>query len=328
MKKFSAILFFLISLQTTIVYASSGACSDHGGINCSAGAGTGGSVICNDGWSNSSVLFSSADECKISCTPPSASGCKTENDYGALQVQLNASGGYLGAGSSQTGALNQCRSEINAYQANLQVYNTCQANSSSNASVSSNADSYLKAKMQQYCVNTYGPQSFSNYSDKTCGCNSGYSLTAQGCLLKPKTNLGITTSTTIESCENNGVKGYKINGQCVFPTGTSTTIDLNKPITGILSDISSWQNVPTSTNQKIVSQFNRSLARGMRGNDIIQLQTLLQNLGYLPTSTKPTNYFGSLTQKAVIAFQLAHGITPPQGYVGPKTGATLIQTNY
>ena len=36
-----------------------GACSSHKGVNCSAGADSDGSVICNDGWLNSSVSFSS-----------------------------------------------------------------------------------------------------------------------------------------------------------------------------------------------------------------------------------------------------------------------------
>ncbi len=34
-----------------------GACSSHNGVNCAAGPDSDGSVICNDGWRNSSVAF-------------------------------------------------------------------------------------------------------------------------------------------------------------------------------------------------------------------------------------------------------------------------------
>lgn len=37
--------------------ADSGACSNHGGVNCSAGPDTDGSVICNDGWKDSTITY-------------------------------------------------------------------------------------------------------------------------------------------------------------------------------------------------------------------------------------------------------------------------------
>jgi len=37
--------------------SSQGACSSHGGVNCSAGADSDGSVICVDGWRDSSVTY-------------------------------------------------------------------------------------------------------------------------------------------------------------------------------------------------------------------------------------------------------------------------------
>lgn len=45
------------------VSATSGACSWHNGVNCSAGADINGKVQCNDGWVNSSVYFYNANEC-------------------------------------------------------------------------------------------------------------------------------------------------------------------------------------------------------------------------------------------------------------------------
>lgn len=38
--------------------ASQGACSSHQGVNCAAGPDSDGSVICNDGWRNSTVKYS------------------------------------------------------------------------------------------------------------------------------------------------------------------------------------------------------------------------------------------------------------------------------
>ncbi len=43
--------------------AKSGACSGHQGVNCSAGADSDGSVICMDGWEDSSVSYASMAMC-------------------------------------------------------------------------------------------------------------------------------------------------------------------------------------------------------------------------------------------------------------------------
>jgi hypothetical protein len=46
--------------------ATSGACSYHDGVDCSAGADWDGSVICNDGWRDSSVQYSNMTSCETS----------------------------------------------------------------------------------------------------------------------------------------------------------------------------------------------------------------------------------------------------------------------
>ncbi len=56
--------------QNTIAQATRGACSYHGGVNCEAGAGIYGRVVCNDGWINSSVYYSDAEECSIEDSCP------------------------------------------------------------------------------------------------------------------------------------------------------------------------------------------------------------------------------------------------------------------
>jgi hypothetical protein len=62
--KFSAFIVSLIFIANlSFVSAVSGACSGHGGVDCSVGADTDGSVICADGWRNSSVSYSSMAKC-------------------------------------------------------------------------------------------------------------------------------------------------------------------------------------------------------------------------------------------------------------------------
>ena len=56
------LVFMLVSNCTdespTSSGAGSGACSSHDGVNCGAGPDSDGSVICNDGWRNSSLAYS------------------------------------------------------------------------------------------------------------------------------------------------------------------------------------------------------------------------------------------------------------------------------
>jgi len=63
MKKIFLFVIAIILIIPNISFATSGACSSHGGVDCSAGPAYGGKVMCNDGWVNSSVSFSSAQEC-------------------------------------------------------------------------------------------------------------------------------------------------------------------------------------------------------------------------------------------------------------------------
>jgi peptidoglycan hydrolase-like protein with peptidoglycan-binding domain len=69
--------------------------------------------------------------------------------------------------------------------------------------------------------------------------------------------------------------------------------------------------------------FSRNLTVGNSGNDVAQLQTLLESAGYL---TMPQGvakgYFGSLTKRALIKYQLVVGV-PGTGYFGPLTQAKM-----
>jgi peptidoglycan hydrolase-like protein with peptidoglycan-binding domain len=73
----------------------------------------------------------------------------------------------------------------------------------------------------------------------------------------------------------------------------------------------------SSTNSYVFQNF---IAMGMSGEDVMQLQTKLAQLGFF--SGTVTGYFGPLTQAAVKAFQAAHNLDQ-LGYVGPGTRAAL-----
>lgn len=64
------ILFFYFLLIYP-VSARSGCCSGHNGVNCTAGAQANGNVICNDGWTGSSCLYSEMVMCGGSSTSTS-----------------------------------------------------------------------------------------------------------------------------------------------------------------------------------------------------------------------------------------------------------------
>ncbi len=73
----------------------------------------------------------------------------------------------------------------------------------------------------------------------------------------------------------------------------------------------------------------RDLKFGMRGEDVKALQQYLNNHGYILAKSgagslgQETNYFGRLTQSALIKFQKDHNISPAVGYFGPITRGVI-----
>lgn len=68
MKKF-ILVFLTFLLLPSFAGATIGACSGHDGVNCAAGPDVDGSVICNDGWKGSEVLYVNHEECFIPYAP-------------------------------------------------------------------------------------------------------------------------------------------------------------------------------------------------------------------------------------------------------------------
>lgn len=124
---FFLIFFFLLLVTPDTAHATQGACSSHGGVNCSIGADVDGSVICNDGWTNSAVSFSSMVECnqaKRSCTQPVPVGCSKEIDYLRLNASLKSH--IISTPSiSDTDQLHNCRTQIDDFRSITKLYNAC-----------------------------------------------------------------------------------------------------------------------------------------------------------------------------------------------------------
>lgn len=259
MKKFF-IIFSILSLSPFIALATSGACSSHGGVNCSAQISRYDKVICNDGWTNSSVYYYQADECQTSsCTPPSGSGCRTESDYSAKQVQLNSQGGYLGYTASHEGVLQQCRDEINSYQSALQSYNNCLSNESSSSSnysgpsySSGNIDSYINSEMQSYCVELYGDNAGYNINTKHCSCNEGFLYFNNKCLIESEARnqscikdfgeFSRATPNQVGKCSCLEGYGFDINNQCILIIKTEEILLPEKNTSELLEKINKVEN--------------------------------------------------------------------------------------
>jgi hypothetical protein len=70
-------------------------------------------------------------------------------------------------------------------------------------------------------------------------------------------------------------------------------------------------------------KFDRLLQIAMRGDDVEYLQKILEELGYYEFEEGPTGYFGEITRKALIDFQIDNALAPFPGTLGPKTRELL-----
>lgn len=109
-------------------------------------------------------------------------------------------------------------------------------------------------------------------------------------------------------------------GAVFVPVASAATVEeLQVQINALLQKISELQGQLSQAQPSAAPAytFTKSLTIGSKGDDVTALQSYLESKGFL---TMPTGvakgYFGSLTQKAVAAWQAANGVSPASGYFG------------
>lgn len=140
MKKLIVLILFGFLYIPSLSFATSGACSDHGGVMCSAGAGSDGGAICADG-TESSVPYSNMSECQTNL-------CQAPHLYGATDISIctqyqdncdarnaESTNYQITSGKGVASAQNQgnticpeadeCRIQVAANTSALQTFNEC-----------------------------------------------------------------------------------------------------------------------------------------------------------------------------------------------------------
>ena len=198
MKYLNKFIFFAFSLLFIIPLsadATSGACSYYGGVNCNS-ISSYGKVVCNDGWVNSSVNFTDAEECKFnSCSSFLVDDlpliCREESDYQRKldyvnEIRANCSfrksmGNLI---SDDCSTLNQieldsCRSGINLSEIAEENYQSCLDKIIKDRFESSlseddkllldvGQDVYVQIKMNEYCEEKRGIGSKFDIDKEVC----------------------------------------------------------------------------------------------------------------------------------------------------------------
>ena len=104
-------------------------------------------------------------------------------------------------------------------------------------------------------------------------------------------------------------------------TSAATTDELQAQINALLQQIAALQ-AQLQIGGTASACFTKTLKFGMSDSEVTALQTSLKGDATVYPEGLVTGYFGSLTQKAVKAFQTKYGIDPV-GQVGPITRAKL-----
>lgn len=111
----------------------------------------------------------------------------------------------------------------------------------------------------------------------------------------------------------------------------ATLVELQAQLQVLMAQLSAMQSQTGTVPQggKACPNLTRNLSRGMRGNDVVQLQQFLITQKFLAADSA-TGFFGAVTETAVKKFQcnkmnVCSGTSNTNGYgaVGPKTRAVI-----
>jgi hypothetical protein len=264
MKKIFLLLVFLFPLTT---FAISGACSSHGGVNCTIGSSALGNSICNDGWT-SSTSFYDTDECKTSlpvCPQPyiwgytDLSSCDQQqnlcNTFNASRYQSCIMGGSGNCAlSTNCAEADACKTQVANNDAAQQRYNQCW----------DTIKKYQETKLQQVstenkqldsqiyngeCRLKFGPNSFYNQSTALCSCQDGFWYDQKTKLCETPSNycsdtLGYNSQVNTSGTDCECIAGYQVallTGRCVLSPKENTASSSDQIDKRITSDENSSQ---------------------------------------------------------------------------------------
>ncbi|MBI2436972.1 MAG: peptidoglycan-binding protein [Candidatus Magasanikbacteria bacterium] len=114
-------------------------------------------------------------------------------------------------------------------------------------------------------------------------------------------------------------ESLKFRWDRIVVISTSETYLDGASLTSVPSSSQTSTTKPASGSSYTFVSF---LSQGSSGDEVTQLQLVLQKLGYLSKDVQATGNYGSATTEAVKKFQQAKGLDP-LGYVGPGTRTAL-----
>lgn len=167
MKKITHIVFIVLFtfLIPQLSFATQGACSYHGGVNCSLSQFSNGKVVCNDGWENSSVNYSDSIMCQDkSDSCPAYYDTKTYN-YLISEIDRNIQ--ELESNKTYNSVCENIEQE--EYQTKQKIYDSC-ANLQSTINKFANQTGGTQ-NTQSDCGNLQISQITANYSRIKLQCS-------------------------------------------------------------------------------------------------------------------------------------------------------------
>jgi peptidoglycan hydrolase-like protein with peptidoglycan-binding domain len=149
-----------------------------------------------------------------------------------------------------------------------------------------------------------------------------------------KLNCAVNTNTKFITCETDHFSLFVLFGKEIQKrSNTFGYRKINTTSQTIYKDQSSENVIDNeSSTSKSIYSIDINLELGMNNEKVINLQKFLNEQGFIIAQNGPgsigneTSYFGTLTQKALIEFQIANNILPAIGFFGPLTRNYIKQT--
>ncbi len=303
---FATVLF----IGAPMAFATSGECSNHGGVNCSAGASADGNVVCNDGYLDSSVAYSDVAECR-----GPQQDC-TEDQMNALRQQYDITNDV----NQITNLQNQIATVES--QAQQQEATTCHPGTVRSLCIegiemyADEASGKIK-NLQNQIAPLQDDMTAKEASIAEACSADGYQNTENQEYAQMQQEYQSAQQMVQASC--NEMNGYIVNGQCQCAARmTLSTLIQCVSITQTSAPTISENNQPAS-----VIPITSNLSIGASGPDVVTLQKFLEGNGYLTLPAGVAEgHFGLVTQQALVRYQEFAGL-PASGYCGPMTRASI-----